>query len=45
MFRYTYMLATRMRDEMTAEGQAEKLNELIEETRELQDPLLKKSSH
>ena len=43
-FRYTYMLVTRMRDEMTADGQAEKLDEFIKEARELQGSLLKKSS-
>ena len=43
-FRYTYMLATRMRDEMTDAGDEEKLDELINEARELQDSLLKKPS-
>ena len=41
----TYMLATRMRDQMTDAGDEEKLNELINEARELQDSLLKKPSH
>ena len=44
-FRYTYMLATRMRDEMTAAGDQDKLDELINEARELQDSLPKKTSH
>ena len=44
-FRYTYMLATRMRDQMTDDGDEEKLDELINEARELQDSLLKKPSH
>ena len=39
-FRYTYMLATKMRDEMTAAGDGEKLDELINEARELQDSLI-----
>ena len=43
-FRYTYILATRMRDEMTDAGDEEKLDELINEARELQDSLLKKPS-
>ena len=43
-FRYTYMLATRMRDEMTNAGDGEQLDELINEARELQDSLLKKPS-
>ena len=38
-FRYTYMLATRMRDEMTAAGDEEQLDELINEARALQDSL------
>ena len=36
------MLATKMRDEMTDAGDEEKLDELINEARELQDSLLKK---
>ena len=43
-FRYTYMLATRMRDEMTNAGDEKQLAELINEARELQDSLLKKPS-
>ena len=39
-FRYTYMLATKMRDEMTAAGDGEQLDELINEARELQQSLL-----
>ena len=38
-FRYTYMLATRMRDEMATGGEAEKLDELINEARRLQGSL------
>ena len=38
------MLATKMRDEMTAAGDREQLGELINEARELQDSLLKKPS-
>ena len=40
-FRYTYMLATRMRDEMDEGGLAAELDQLINEARELQDSLLK----
>ena len=43
-FRYTYMLATRMRDDMTDDGQAEALENLVKEARELQDTLLAKPS-
>ena len=43
-FRYTYMLATRMRDQMTEAGDQDKLDELISEARELQDSLLRKPS-
>ena len=43
-FRDTYMLATKMRDEMTATGHGEQLDELINEARELQDSLLKMPS-
>ena len=43
-FRYTYMLATKMRDEMTAAGDGKHLDELINEARELQDTLLNKPS-
>ena len=35
-FRYTYMLATKMRDDMIESGHREKLDELINEARELQ---------
>lgn len=40
-FRYTYMLATRMRDDMTDGGLTKELDQLINEARELQDSLLK----
>ena len=40
-FRYTYMLATRMRDDMADGGLTEELDQLINEARELQDSLLK----
>ena len=38
-FRYTYMLATKMRDEMVACGQAEELDKLVNEARALQADL------
>ena len=38
-FRYTYMLATRMRDDMIDDGNREKLDELINEARELENSL------
>ena len=38
-FRYTYMLATRMRDEMVDRGQAEDLDKLVNEARALQADL------
>ena len=38
-FRYTYMLATRMRDDMTALNQRDALETLIAQARELQDEL------
>ncbi len=38
-FRYTYMLATRMRDEMIDHGQAEELDKLVNEARALQADL------
>ena len=40
-FRYTYMLATRMRDEMIAAGHGEQLDALINEARGLQESLLR----
>ena len=43
-FRYAYMLATKMRDQMIDEGQAEVLENLINEARELQDSLLRGAS-
>ena len=39
-FRYSYMLATRMRDDMCANGQDEELNALIDAARALQQELL-----
>ena len=39
-FRYSYMLATRMREEMLADGRGEELEALIERARGLQDGLL-----
>ena len=38
-FRYTYMLATRMREDLIHDGQGDKLDYLIEEARKLQDTL------
>ena len=38
-FRYTYMLATKMRDDMIESGHRKELDELINEARELQDSL------
>ena len=38
-FRYTYMLATRMRDEMVDNGQAEELDKLVNEARASQADL------
>ena len=43
-FRYSYMIATRMRDEMLAEGGDEELDALVGSARELQDRLLGGSS-
>ena len=40
-FRYTYMLATRMRDEMINDGKGKDLDHLVDEARKLQTPLLK----
>ena len=39
-FRYSYMLATRMRDDMRTNGQDEELNALIDTARALQQELL-----
>ena len=39
-FRYTHMLATNMRDQMTDHGKAEELDRLVSEARALQDDLL-----
>ena len=38
-FRYTYMLATKMRDDMIDDGQGEVLENLVAEARKLQDSL------
>ena len=38
-FRYTYILATRMRDDMADQGKAEELDRLASEARALQDDL------
>lgn len=38
-FRYTYMLATRMRDDLIEHGHNETLECLIEEARKLRDDL------
>ena len=43
-FRYTYMLATKMRDVMIADGKAEQLDTLVREARKLQDSLSVKAS-
>lgn len=40
-FRYTYMPATRMRDEMINDGKGEDLDHLVDEARKLQTSLLK----
>ena len=39
-FRYTHMLATRMRDELTGDGSDEVVETLIRDARELQESLL-----
>ena len=39
-FRYTYMLATRMRGDMIDDGHGDKLDDLVKEARSLQDSLL-----
>ena len=39
MFRYTYMLATRMRDDMIEHGKADELDKLLSEARALQHEL------
>lgn len=39
-FRYTHMLATRMRDDMIDDGHRERLDALVSEARELQASLL-----
>ena len=38
-FPYTYMLATKMREDLIHDGKGDKLDYLIEETRKLQDTL------
>ena len=39
-FRYTYMMATKMRDDMRGAGQGEKLDALVHAARGLQDELM-----
>ena len=39
-FRYTYMLATKMRDEMIGSGRDEEIEQLIKSAREVQDSLV-----
>lgn len=43
-FRGTYILATRMRDEMFEAGEEEELDALVSQARELQDKLLEEAS-
>lgn len=43
-FRYTYMLATKMRSDMMDAGDGEALDELVSEARALQESLLGRSS-
>ena len=38
-FRYTYMIATKMRDDMDREGRAGEVEKLIDDARKLQDSL------
>ncbi len=40
-FRYTYMIATKMRDDMRGAGQDEELEALVRAARELQDEMLR----
>ncbi len=40
-FRYTYVIATKMRDDMRGAGQDEELEALIRDARELQDEVLR----
>ena len=44
MFRGTYILATRLRDQMLGAGEKEELDELVAKARELQDKLLDNAS-
>ena len=44
-FRYTYMMATRMRDDMRGAGQGEDVEALIRAARELQNGLLADNPH
>ena len=44
-FRYTYMIATKMRDDMRGAGQDEDLEVLIRAARELQDEVLRVAGH
>ena len=43
-FRYSYMVATRMRDDMMAEGRDEELEALVRTARALQDELTRETS-
>lgn len=43
-FRYTYMLATKMRDDMLADEKGDELDHLIKEARVLQDSLTSEAS-
>ena len=38
-FRYTHIIVTNMRDDMTREGCAEKMDRLVKDARKLQDSL------
>ena len=43
-FRYAWMLATRMRDDMINNGEQEALDKLVEDARKLHDDLLEQAS-
>ncbi len=44
-FRYTWMLATHTRDELTQDGRADEIKKLVEQARELQDRLQETDQH
>ena len=44
-FRYTWILATHRRDELTQEGRADEIKKLVEQARELQDRLQEAHPH